>query len=94
MNNDRIYYSHEAEMQAMHDMTKITLGYLAIGVGAGAILALFLAVSSNKQARHDLNKTVNEGLNKGRHAAEPMVKSLEKEVKELRETFEKRVREL
>ena len=94
MNNDRIYYSHEAEMQAMHEMTKVTLAYLAVGIGAGAVLALFLAVSSNKQARHEIGKTVNEGLNKGRHAAEPMIKNLEKEVKDLRETIEKRVREL
>jgi hypothetical protein len=50
-------------------------------------------MSSNKQIRHDVSKTVNEGLNRGREAAEPMVKNLEKEVKELRETLEKRLRE-
>ena len=93
MNNDRIYYSREAEVQAMHDMTKLTLIYLALGLGVGAALALALAMSSNKQIRHDVGKTVNEGLNRGREAAEPMVKSLEKEVKELRETLEKRLHE-
>jgi len=37
MNNERMYYSHEAEMRAAREMTKLTVILLALGLGAGAV---------------------------------------------------------
>jgi gas vesicle protein len=83
MNNDRIYYSHDAEMRAMREMTKSTLLRLMLGLGIGAALALLFAPSSGKKTRADLARTVEEGLNNGREAVEPMVKRVEEGVKNL-----------
>ena len=83
MNSDRIYYSHEAEIHAVRDMARATLLCLMFGLGIGAVLALLFAPSSGKKIRKQLAKTVEEGLNNGRDAVEPMVKRVEKEFDEL-----------
>jgi hypothetical protein len=40
MNNDRIYYSHDAEVQALRLRSILTVLCLIFGVGIGAALAL------------------------------------------------------
>src|SRR5690606_17357651 len=79
MNNDRTYYSHDAEMRAMRDRTILTLVFLMFGLGFGAALALLFAPATGKQTRDDLAKNMGEGLNTGREALEPMMKRLEDE---------------
>lgn len=92
MNNDRIYYSHDAEMQAMRDRTMLALVFLGLGVGIGTALALLFAPSSGKTARHDLAKNVEEGMNTGREAVEPLVKRLEEKFADLRKSVEERLK--
>lgn len=83
MNNDRIYYSHDAEMHSMRHRNVLTLVFLIFGLGIGAILALLFAPSSGKSTRHDLAKNVEEGLRTGRDAVEPIMKRVEKELGDL-----------
>jgi gas vesicle protein len=92
MNSDRIYYSDEGKMRAMREMARATLIFLLFGLGIGAVLALLFAPSSGKKVRHDLANTVEEGLNNGRDAVEPMMKRLEKEFDELRKSVEERLK--
>jgi gas vesicle protein len=88
MNNDRIYYSHAAEMHAMRDRTMLTLICLTLGLGIGAALALLFAPTSGKTVRHDLARSVEEGMQTGREAVEPMVKRIEKEFDDLKKNVE------
>jgi gas vesicle protein len=88
MNNDRIYYSHDAEIHSMHARNLLTLVFLMFGLGIGAILALLFAPSSGKSTRHDLVKSVGEGLRTGRDAVEPIVKRVEKEFGDLQKNVE------
>jgi gas vesicle protein len=92
MNNDRIYYSHDAEMHAMRDRTVLTLVFLTFGLGIGAVLALLFAPMSGKKVRDDLTKTVEQGWNNGRDAVEPIVKRVEKEFGELQKNVEEQLK--
>jgi gas vesicle protein len=94
MSNDRIYYSHDAEAQAMGDRAKSTLLYLMFGLGIGTALALLFAPSSGKKTRADLAQTVEDGLNTGREAVEPLVKRVEEEFGNLRQSVEEHVANL
>jgi len=91
MNNDRIYYSHNAETHALRAMLRLTLLCLTIGLGIGAVLALLFAPASGKKIRDELAKTVEDGLQNGREAVEPMVKRLEKDFDELHKSVEERL---
>ncbi len=88
MTNDRIYYSHDAEIHAAREMTKIMVLCLMVGLGIGAALALLFAPTSGKTIRQDLAKSVEEGLQTGRETVEPMVKRVEKELGELQKNVE------
>ena len=92
MNSDRIYYSHDAEMHALRDRTVLTLVFLTFGLGIGAALALLFAPSSGKIIRHDLARSVEEGLQTGRETVEPMVKQVEKEFGELQKNVEEHLK--
>ncbi|MBZ0283836.1 MAG: YtxH domain-containing protein [Anaerolineae bacterium] len=92
MNNDRIYYSRDTEMHAMRDRTLLTLVFLTVGLGIGAVLALLFAPSSGKTTRHDLAESMEDGLNTGRETVEPMVKRLEEQFNELRKSIEERLK--
>ncbi len=94
MNNDRIYYSHDAEKHAQRDMGKSMLFRLMLGLGIGAALALLFAPSSGKKTRTDLAKTVEDGLTTGRDAVEPIAKRVEEELGDLRKNVEDRVANL
>jgi len=87
-NNDRVYYSHEAEMYAMHDRTVLAILFLIFGLGIGATLALLFAPLSGKSTRQEIGKSMEVGLNNGRDAVEPMVKRVEKEFEDLKKNIE------
>jgi gas vesicle protein len=92
MNSDRIYYSHDAEMHALRDRTVLALVFLTFGLGIGAALALLFAPFSGKTTRHDLARSVEEGLQTGRETVEPMVKRVEKEFGELQKNVEEHLK--
>lgn len=92
MNSDRIYYSHDAEMRAMHNRTMLTLVCLAFGLGIGAALALLFAPTSGKIARHDLARSVEEGVQTGRDTVGPVVKRVEQEFDDLKKNVEEHLK--
>ena len=91
MNNERVYYSHEAEVHAVRAMTQLMALCLMIGLGIGAAVALLFAPNSGKATRHDLAQSVEEGLQTGRESVEPLLKRLEAEFADLRKTVEERL---
>jgi gas vesicle protein len=90
MTEERIYYSHDAETQALRAVKRSMVLFLAGGLAMGAAAALLLAPSSGKKTRDELGKAVEEGLHNGRDAVAPAVKQLEKELAELRKSIEER----
>jgi gas vesicle protein len=94
MNNDRVYYSHDAETQAKRETIALTTLALTLGLGIGALLALLFAPSSGKKARHDLGKSMGQDWENGRDAVDPLVKRLEEKFSELLKNVEERVNHL
>jgi gas vesicle protein len=92
MNNERIYYSHDAEMTALRDRTLLALVFLTFGLGIGAALALLFAPAAGTTTRHNIAKNVEEGLQRGRENVEPVMKRLEEELAKVRENVEERVK--
>jgi gas vesicle protein len=88
MNNERIYYSHDAEVHEIRIRTVITLIFLTLGLGIGAALALLFAPASGKTMRHELAKGVEEGMRTGRETVEPIVKQAGKDLSEMRKNVE------
>jgi gas vesicle protein len=91
MNNDRVYYSHDAETQAKREMVAISMLALTLGLGIGALVALLLAPTSGKKARHDLAQSMEET---GHDAVDPMLRNLEEKFGELFKNIEERVTHL
>jgi YtxH-like protein len=94
MNNDRIYYSHNAEIHAMRASIRLTVLCLTVGLGIGAALVLLFAPVSGKKIREELARTVEDGLHNGREAVEPIVKRLEKDFDDLHMNVEERLNTL
>lgn len=80
MNNDRIYYSHDAETQAKRETATLTLFALTVGLGVGALVTLFFAPKPGKSARQELVRNIEGYWKAGRDAVDPMVKRFEQEV--------------
>ena len=94
MNNDRVYYSHDAETHARREIAALATLALALGLGIGALWALLFAPSSCNKARHDLAKSMEEDWENGRDAVDPMVKRLEGKFAELLKNAEERLTHL
>ena len=94
MNNDRVYYSHDAETQAKREMAAFTMLALTLGLGIGALLALLFAPTSGKKARHALARSMGEDWENGRDAVDPLVKRLEEKFGELLKNAEERLSHL
>jgi gas vesicle protein len=91
--NDRIYYSREAEMQAMRERA-IAIGvFMAMGLGIGAVLALMFAPKSGNQVRKELAAGVEDRLDSGREATNKTLHRLEKDFNDLRKRVEERLSE-
>lgn len=93
MNNDRIYYSHDAEIHAVRKMTRSMVLCVIVGLGIGAALAFLFAPPSAKKARDDLAKAVGQGWSNGREAVEPMAKWAGKEFGELQKKVEEHLKQ-
>ena len=92
MKNDRIYYSHDAEMHSMRNRIVVTLVFLMLGSGIGAILALLFAPSSGQSTRRDLTKSVEEGLQNGLDTIQPIVNQVKREFGDLQKTVEEHLK--
>jgi len=93
MNTDRIYYSRDAELQATRDKTVMAVILMAIGLGVGAALALLFAPAAGSEIRHDIAHKFEAGVSDGRDTVEPMMKKLEREIADLSQRFQDRVKQ-
>lgn len=86
--NDRIYYSHDAEMQAMRERNTAILAFLVIGVTIGTVLALLFAPRSGEKTRAEISDALEDSFQDGRKAGNEAIEKLEKEFNELRKRLE------
>jgi len=93
MNTDRIYYSRDAELQATRDKTVMAVMLMAIGLGIGAALALLFAPAAGSEIRHEIAHKFEAGVSDGRDTVEPMMKKLEREIADLSQRFQDRVKQ-
>jgi gas vesicle protein len=88
--NDRIYYSREAETQAMRDRNMAVFAFLIIGVAIGTAVALLFAPRSGAKTRAELADALEQGFEEGRRASSDAVSRLEKDFADLRKRVEER----
>jgi len=93
MNTDRIYYSRDAEIQALRDKTLMAIVLMAIGLGIGAAIALLFAPAPGTNTRQEISHTFEAGIKEGRDTVEPLVKRLEHDMSDLRQRFQDRVKQ-
>jgi len=89
-NNNRTFYSHEAEVRS--DRKNAALVVLALGVGAA--IALMFAENTGQKTRENLTHSLEHGVSEGHDMAEPVLKRVEKELAELRQKIEDKVEKL
>lgn len=87
---DRIYYSREAEEQAMRERNAAIIAFMVIGITVGAVLALLFAPRSGEKTRAELADALDEGFNEGRKASGDALERLEKDFADLRKRVEDR----
>ena len=73
MDNNRTYYSHEAEVRAARKNTALVVLALSVGAGIGAAAGLMFAPNTGQKTREDLTHSLEQG-----------VKNLEDKVEEAR----------
>jgi len=93
MNNDRIYYSHGAEVQAKRRMTIVMLVCLGSGFGIGMALALLFAPNTGEDTRQNLSENLGEGLQSGRESLDSFIKRLEGQFNDLHKNVEERLKQ-
>ncbi len=93
MNNERIYYSRDAEMRAARRTTFLTLFFLTSGLGIGVALALLFAPESGEKTRKELAQNIGESVNNGRESLEPVIKKLEDQFNDFRKNVEDRLKQ-
>lgn len=91
MNNERIYYSHGAEVQARRRMTIVMLVCLSTGVGVGMTIALLFAPNTGEKTRQNLTDNLEEGLQNGRESLDSFIKRLEGQFNDLHKNVEERL---
>ncbi len=90
MMNDRIYYSRDAEAQAMRERNTAILAFFVIGITIGTALALLFAPRSGARTRAEISDALDESFQEGRKASAEAVDRLEKDFADLRKRFEER----
>lgn len=88
--NDRIYYSREAETQAMRERTTAVLAFFFVGITIGTVLALLFAPRSGDKTRSDIAEALEDGFKEGRKASNETIERLEKDFADLRKRLEER----
>ncbi len=92
MNNERIYYSHEAEMYAMRDRTVLAMLFLTFGMGIGAIIALLFAPTTGKAIRHQIANKLEDGIQQSHDVFDPLVKGVEDQLQTERDAIDPMVK--
>lgn len=74
--SDRIYYSSEAEQRVKRNHTLSVAVFTAMGIVAGAVIALLFAPKSGETFRREISETAERTLESGREAAEKVIESV------------------
>lgn len=90
MMNDRIYYSRDAELQAMRDRNVAMFAVLVIGVTIGTALALLFAPRSGEKTRSQLGDALEQTFDERRKQGNETIERLEKDFADLRKRIEDR----
>ena len=88
--NDRIYYSRDAESQAMRERTTAILAFFVIGITVGTALALLFAPRSGDKTRAELADALDHSFDEGRKASGDAIERLERDFADLRKRIEER----
>ena len=88
-NNNRMYYSREAEELAHRQKRVRSLTLLAVGAGAGAVTTLLMSPDTTEKVRELMSSAFEEGFDRGRGSVNEAIEQLEKEYPKLRERVEK-----
>lgn len=91
MPQGRVYYSAEAEAVARRERTVMTVVFLALGLGIGAVLALLFAPGAGSSTRQKISEALDEGYRRGRDATNDALKQLEPEFPDLRKKVDELV---
>ncbi len=88
--NDRIYYSRDAEAQAMRERTMAVFAFFIVGAAIGGVLALMLAPRSGDRTRAELSDALDHGFEEGRKHSADAIQRLERDFADLRKRVEER----
>ncbi len=91
--SQRTYYSEEAERRAKRDQLVIVGVFLALGLSIGTAIAMLFAPQSGNETRRQIAENVEKQVEGGRKATETAIERLEKNVDQLRQRMEERVRD-
>ncbi|HVU12330.1 MAG TPA: YtxH domain-containing protein [Phototrophicaceae bacterium] len=88
--NDRIYYSRDAEAQAMRERTMAVFAFFIVGVAIGGVLALMFAPRSGDRTRAELGDALDHSFEEGRKHSADAIQRLEHDFADLRKRVEER----
>ena len=86
----------QANLNRNDQATSLGVGALAglwllVGLGIGALTALFYAPTSGKKMRRKLSKRLGNGFSGSHNRFDPVINRIEREVEGLRDTLEDRI---
>ncbi len=79
-NNNRIYYSVEAEQKAKRQNMITSLLFTALGIVIGSAAALLLAPKDGETARQMVADTFESGVQRGRENTNQILNRLQEEI--------------
>jgi gas vesicle protein len=86
MDNNRIYYSREAEMHAQRERLVLVMLVTGMSITIGTLIALLFAPQSGDDTRHQLGERAGKLLSKAQHLADEVGTVVRDKTDELRET--------
>ncbi len=90
MMHDRIYYSRDAEAQAMRERNIAILAFFVVGITVGTALALLFAPRSGANTRAEIGGALEQGFDEGRKASAEAIERLEKDFADMRKRIDER----
>lgn len=86
MNNNRIYYSQEAQQQAQREKLMMVMLVTGLSVSIGTLIALLFAPQSGNETRHQVGEQFDSVLSKARNVADTAMTRAREDTENLRDT--------
>jgi ABC-type methionine transport system permease subunit len=84
MNNNRMYYSREAEIRAQRQQVVMVTAAATFSLAFGVLVALLLAPRRGEEMRQMLSETLGEAVSAGRDMADQVRRDVEGRVQNAR----------